>query len=91
MASLTNLKTNKTLFILCSCGSEVLYIDYDHELNLADLSIFNSFSSHKMTLYQKLRYCYSVLFLGRPYYDQIVLKDSQLKTLKDFISTTQQK
>lgn len=89
MASLTNLKTNKTLFILCSCGSEVLYIDYDHELNLADLAIFTNFYGHKMSWYQKLRYCYAVLFFGRPYFDQIVLKDSQLKTLKDFISIIQ--
>lgn len=89
MASLTNLKTNKTLFILCSCGSEVLYIDYDHELNLADLAIFTNFYGHKMSWYQKLKYCYYVLFWGRPYFDQIVLEDSQLKTLKDFISTIQ--
>lgn len=89
MASLTNLKTNKTLFILCSCGSEVLYIEYDHDLNLADLAIFTNFYGHKMSWYQKLRYCYNVLFLGQPYYDQIVLSDKDLKNLKDFISTTQ--
>jgi hypothetical protein len=89
MTSLTNLKTNKTLFILCSCGSEVLYINYDHELKLADLAIFTSFYGHKMSLYQKLRYCYNVLFLGKPYYDQIVFSDKELKSLKDFISNTQ--
>lgn len=87
MASLTNLKTNKTLFILCSCGSEVLYIDYDHELNLADLAIFTSFYGHKISLWQKLRYCYRILFYGQPYGDQIVLNNIQLKELKDFIST----
>lgn len=86
MASLTNLKTNKTLFILCSCGSEVLYIDYDHELNLADLAIFTSFYGHKMSLWQKLRYCYHILFYNKPYCDQIVLNNIQLKELKDFIS-----
>jgi hypothetical protein len=42
-----------------------------------------------MSLYQKLRYCYNVLFLGQLYYDEIVLIDKDLKSLKDFISTTQ--
>lgn len=87
MGSLTDLKTNKTLFILCDCGSEILTINYDHTIKTADLAIYESYSSYKfkMSLYQRLRYCWQVLWHKKPYADQIELNEKQLKDLKSFL------
>lgn len=88
MGSITNLKENKTLFIPCSCKSEVLVVEYDHEIDIADLAIFENYTnySNKMSLWQRLRYCYKVLFEKKPYADQMVLDKKQLKDLQKFLS-----
>jgi hypothetical protein len=88
MGSVTNLKENKTLFIPCSCKSEILVIEYDHEMDLADLAIFEHYTnySHKMSLWQRLRYCFQVLAYKKPYADQMVLDKKQLKDLKEFLN-----
>jgi hypothetical protein len=88
MGNITNLKENKTLFIPCSCKSEILVIEYDHEIQLADLAIFEHYTnySHKMSLWQRLRYCYKVLFEKKPYADQMVLDNKQLKDLQKFLN-----
>jgi hypothetical protein len=87
MGSVTNLKENKTIFIPCSCKSEILVIEYDHEIQLADLAIFEHYTNygHKMSLWQRLRYCYKVLFETKPYSDQMVLDKDQLKELRVFL------
>jgi hypothetical protein len=88
MGSITNLSENKTLFIPCSCKSEILVIEYDHEIQLADLAIFEHYTNygHKMSLWQRLRYCYKVLFEKKPYADQMVLDNKQLKDLQKFLN-----
>jgi hypothetical protein len=88
MGSVTNLKENKSLFIPCSCKSEILVIEYDHEIQLADLAIFEHYTnySNKMSLWQRLRYCYKVLFERKPYADQMVLDNKQLKDLQKFLN-----
>ena len=88
MGSVTNLKENKTIFIPCSCKSEILVIEYDHELDIADLAIFEHYTnySNKMSLWQRLRYCFQVLVYKKPYSDQMVLDKKQLKDLQKFLS-----
>lgn len=88
MGSNTNLTTNKTLFIPCDCSSEILMIEYDHEYKTADLAIYQTETAfrEKMSLWQRLRYCWQVLWNKKPYNDQIVLNDKQLHDLKIFLS-----
>jgi len=88
MGSITNLKENKTLFIPCSCKSEILVIEYDHEINMADFAMFENYTSYsnKMSLWQRLRYCYRVLFEKKPYVDQMMLDKNQLKDLQKFLN-----
>ncbi len=88
MSILHNLKTNKTLFIQCSCQSEVLVIEYDYEINMADFAIFGNRSSYeyKLSFWQRMRYCYQVLVNKKPYADQIMLDHKQLGDLKSFLS-----
>ena len=87
MGSVTNLKTNKTLFIPCGCRNEILVIEYDHEWNMADLSIYESYVGykHKLSIWQRLRYCYQVLINKKPYADQITLDNKQICSLKKFL------
>jgi hypothetical protein len=93
VGNVTNLKTNKTLFVPCDCRSEILFIEYDHEIKIADLSIYETPVSHKhkMSLWQRLRYCYQVLIKKKPYADQITLNSKQLLELKSFLSALELK
>jgi hypothetical protein len=88
MGSTTNLKTNKTLFIPCGCRSEILMIEYDHEMQMADFAIYEHQVAYKskMSLWQRLRYCWQVLLYKKPYADQIMLDHKQLSDLKTFLS-----
>lgn len=85
---LMNLKENKTIFHLCECKSEVLAIEYDHDWELADISIYETANSfkNKMSLWQRLRYSFKVLWSGYSYNDQMQLSKQQLKELADFIN-----
>ena len=88
MGIITNLKENKTLFIPCDCRSEVLMIEYDHSIHMADLAIYQSDASYraKVSLWQRLRYCWEILCHKKPYTDAIILNHKQLKELKIFLS-----
>ncbi len=87
MGSVTNLKENKTLFVPCDCHSEILFIEYDHKIKIADLAIYetiNSFKS-KLSLWQRIRYCWQVLVYKKPYADQLTLSTKQLIELRKFL------
>ena len=88
MGSITNLKENKTLFIPCSCKSEVLVIEYDHDIDMADFAIYENLSNYKnkLSLWQRIRYCYQILVHKKPYADQIMLDKKQLKDLQKFLN-----
>jgi len=88
MGSVTNLKENKTIFIPCGCRSEILVIEYDHEIEAADFAIYENLTSYryKMSFWQSIRYCYQVLVYRKPYADQIFLDKSQLKEMKQFLN-----
>lgn len=89
MGNVTNLKENKTIFIPCDCRSEILLIEYDHEVRMADLAIYESSASykHRMSLWQRMRYCWQVLWHKKPYSDYMMLNHRQLKELKQFLSS----
>jgi hypothetical protein len=89
MGSITNLKENRTIFIPCGCKSEVLVIEYDHRSEMADLAIYENQTSykHKLSLWQKIRYCYQVFVENKPYADQMILEKKQILELKLFINS----
>lgn len=80
------IKDNK-IFCLCSCSSEVLVIQYDNQMELAELSIFKYYSNPPMSLYNKIRYIWRVLWHGDPYKDQIMLGQDQLKCITKFLQS----
>jgi hypothetical protein len=87
MGNVTNLRENKTLFVPCDCRSEILMIEYDHSLRMADFAIYETFAAYqnKMSLWQRIRYCWQVLWKHKPYADYMVLSNKQLKELKSFL------
>ena len=89
MGSTTNLKENKTLFIPCDCKSEVLIIEYDHNIESADVAIYENIQSfkHKLSIWQRIRYAVRCLVNGRPYGDQIMMNKKQLKELRSFLAS----
>ena len=72
-------------FIECSCGTEGIMISNDYMDNkepVIDLAFFKyGYNPDKMSLYQKLRYCWQVLSKGRPFGDEIILNKEQTKEL----------
>lgn len=87
MSVLTILDSNKTVFLCCDCKNEILMIDYDHELKIADFAIYEHRPSvtHKLSLWQRIRYALRTLIYGKPYGDQMVLGHKQLKELHSFL------
>lgn len=87
MGSITNLKTNKTLFIPCDCTSELLMIEFDHETNTAEFCIYESKQSFlsKLSIWQRFRYAMRFLLNKYPYTDQIILQSKQLAQLRSFL------
>lgn len=77
-----------TLFYVCNCHNEVLLVEYDHSIKMADVSIFEKSYSfkHKMSLWQRVRYCWRVISNKRPYLDEIMLDNQQLVELRNFLN-----
>lgn len=78
---------NNIHFELCGCKSEVLVLEYDAQIDLMDLAIYehNVSTRNKMNWFQKLRYIWQVCRYNTPYNDQIVLEKDQIKRLKQFL------
>lgn len=79
---------NNIYFELCDCKSEVLVLEYDQEIGLVDLAIFENRTSYrnKLSWWQKLRYIWQVMRHNKPYADQIVLNKDQIQNLKQFLN-----
>ena len=86
--NMVNPKENKKLFIQCDCGSEILAIEYDFEIKMADFAIFQTDAAlkNKHSLWQRLRYCWQVLANKTPYSDQMMIDNKHLLDIKQFIS-----
>jgi hypothetical protein len=87
MGCVTKYDKDKTtsVFVPCDCQNEILYIEYDHEYKIADIAIYHHGNTNRMSLWKKLRYIWQVLVHSKPYSDQMVLTDRQLKDLKEFL------
>lgn len=89
MATLTNLKENKTLFIPHNCKNEILVIEYDHSLKVASFAIYEKRINYKkkLSIWQRIRYSYYVLLNKKPYADRIKLNKNQLLELYKFLDS----
>ncbi len=86
MSSLINLQKNNSIFVKCSCSDEILYIEYENDLKLADLCIYYRYNPFRtMSIWAKIRYIWQILIHSKPYSDQIVLTRKDLKDLSLFL------
>jgi hypothetical protein len=87
MVNKRDIRENKKLFIQCDCSSEILSIEYDYDLAITELAIYEHYVSfkNKMSLWQRLKYCWQVLWHKKPYADQMVLNSKQAKQLLNFL------
>lgn len=58
---------------MCDCGSEGIVIHDLDELQEIDLSIVSYGFRNKLSIKDRIKYCYRILKEGRPYLDQICL------------------
>lgn len=79
---------NPIHFELCGCKSEVLVLEYDQEIGLVDLAIYEHSVSfrNKMSWWQKCKYIWQVMRYNRPFNDQIVLDKNQIKQIILFLT-----
>lgn len=61
----------KETYIECDCGSEILRVTFDEEMNEVDLAIYQF--HEPLSFWNKLRYIWQVLVKGKPYRDQICI------------------
>lgn len=81
------LKKNKELFLACECCSEILYLNFDHELQMMDISIFSSQNSydHNRSIWFKIRTIWNILRYGKVYSDNMIISKVKLLDIKKFI------
>ena len=73
---------------MCGCGGEVLHIEYDHEIKMADFAVFyNGIVNGRMSLWQRVRYIYQIAFHKKPYADQMLFNQDQLIELRHFLES----
>lgn len=79
-------------YIKCSCSSEILAVDYDKELEMLDVCIYNHYATPtKRTLWDKLRYIWQVIKTGQPYSDQMIIdvNSAEFAELLEYLNSIQ--
>ena len=74
----------KSRFYKCSCSSHLLEIDTSFRSDGEDtyFSIWElGRSSDRMSLLERIRWCFHVIKTGKPWADSVCLNDKQLKEI----------
>jgi len=70
-----------TKYICCSCGSEILVLDkWDEDICL---SIWDDGYScdNRLSIWQRMRWCWQIITKGKPFTDQIVLDENKIEDI----------
>lgn len=76
-------QAEKEAIVKCSCGSEILMMEYDEEIQSYYVSMYDSFGG--FGLKQKLRHIWQIIRHGTPYSDYMVLDKKSANKLAKFI------
>ena len=74
---------NTEKLFVCSCGVEALSIEYEPEFKELFLSVWNLGKQRPLSIRDRFRYCWQILFKGEPFSDQIILDKETAKALKE--------
>jgi hypothetical protein len=78
------IKSNEK-FIKCDCHSEFIRLDYDHEFEHFDLSIWTLQASSKPSWKTKLRWIWRIIRNDSPYGDQVIIDKFKAKELAEYL------
>ena len=74
------------IFIKCACEGEGMSVNYDPKDNYYYFSYWSyGLSNRKMSWRQKIRYCWEVLWHGKPFNDELMLTRDQAIRLENFL------
>lgn len=74
----------ETKYIKCKCGSEMITLEYDLvDDKLVYLSIWERgfCDNNKLNLFERIRWAWKILKIGKPFMDQIVLGEEEINKL----------
>lgn len=80
-----------TKFISCSCHSEGLHIASFPAESQVYISMYYIGKGHRLTWWERIKYCWHVLYKGEQYLDQLILDKQGVADLVDHLIDLQNK
>ena len=77
----------KDFRVKCDCSTHEVHVFSDNYVDdpFIELSIWTYYSGDKSTFWQRIRYCWKMLFTGRIYGDQVLLTKKTCKQLGEHL------
>ena len=76
-------EANIEKLFVCSCYAEALSMEYDPEFKEIFLSVWYLGKQRPLSIRERFRYCWQILFKGEPFSDQLILDKETAKALKE--------
>lgn len=81
---------NETFTLMCDCNTEAMLVEAEHENGVVDFSFAylertDKYNGVRMGLWQRIRFCWRVLTVGRPYADMVTLNEDKAMNLTRFL------
>lgn len=74
---------NKSIYVDCSCGAEVLKIEYDEEIDSYYFGVFHM--NGERSWKNKWKQIWHIIRYGEPYSDNMVLRSKDTDAIIEFI------
>ena len=76
------------LYIECNCLTDLMQLSYDEKFDLIDLAIYEygQNTDSRLTLWDRLRFMWKILWTGSPWNDSITLNKEGRKKLVSWLS-----
>lgn len=71
------------LYIQCSCGSEILKLEYDEEIDAYYFAVFTR--DGRRSWRNRFRQIWNIITTGEPYSDNLVLRSDEINPVVEFI------
>lgn len=80
-------KQDDNLFMMCDCQDHALFVEAHPSDRSLWISLFErGVEGKKLSILQRLRWCWYILKNGHPYTDMIIFDEFKAKELKKFLS-----
>lgn len=75
---------SKEIFLRCDCYSHGMLVNKDDEYNHTEFCLF-TIDSTSYSFIRRIKWCFRMLFKGRPFTDHVILTDESCEKLADFL------